>query len=50
MHGTHVTADLTRAIEERGATPKSITLDNGSEFLPAGPWRFGPSGTVCSFA
>lgn len=32
MHGTHVTATLTRAIEERGAVPKSITLDNGSEF------------------
>lgn len=32
MGGTHVTAALTRAIEERGAAPKSITLDNGSEF------------------
>jgi putative transposase len=32
MHGTHVATALTRAIEERGATPKSITLDNGSEF------------------
>ena len=32
MHGTHVTAALTKAIEERRAAPKSITLDNGSEF------------------
>lgn len=32
MHGTHVTTALTKAIEERGVTPKSITLDNGSEF------------------
>jgi putative transposase len=32
MHGTHVAAALTRAIEERGATPRSITLENGSEF------------------
>ena len=32
MQGTHVVAALTRAVAERGATPKSITLDNGSEF------------------
>lgn len=32
MRGTHVVEALTRAIEERGATPRSITLDNGSEF------------------
>ena len=32
LHGTHVTTALTRAIEERGAAPKNITLDNGSEF------------------
>jgi putative transposase len=32
LHGTHVAATLTRAIAERGIAPKSITLDNGSEF------------------
>jgi putative transposase len=32
MHGAQVVALLTRAIEERGAVPRSITLDNGSEF------------------
>ena len=33
MHVTHVTAALTRAIEERGAAPKkNHPLENGSEF------------------
>jgi putative transposase len=32
LHGTHVVAALTRAIEERGSVPRSITVDNGSEF------------------
>src|SRR5947209_8483490 len=32
LHGRHVVAALTRAIEERGKAPQSITLDNGSEF------------------
>ena len=32
MQGAHVVALLTRVIEERGAVPRSITLDNGSEF------------------
>ena len=32
MHSTRVTAPLTRAIEERGAPPKSITLAIGVEF------------------
>jgi putative transposase len=32
LHGTHVVAALKHAIEERGAAPRSITLDNGSEF------------------
>jgi putative transposase len=30
--GSHVVAALTHAIQERGMTPRSITLDNGSEF------------------
>ncbi len=29
MHGAQVVALLTRAIEERSAVPRSITLDNG---------------------
>jgi putative transposase len=32
LHGRHVVAALTRAIVERGRAPRSITLDNGSEF------------------
>jgi putative transposase len=32
LHGSHVVAALKRAIEERGQAPRSITLDNGSEF------------------
>jgi putative transposase len=32
MQGANVVALLTRAIEERGAVPRSITLHNGSEF------------------
>jgi putative transposase len=32
MNGPKVVAALTRAIAERGAAPRSITLDNGSEF------------------
>lgn len=32
LHGTHVVAALKRAIEERGTAPRSITVDNGSEF------------------
>ncbi len=32
MHGSHVVTALTEAIRERGAVPRSITLDNGSEF------------------
>jgi putative transposase len=32
MHGAQVVALLTRAIEERSAVPRSIILDNGSEF------------------
>jgi putative transposase len=32
MCGSHVVAALTQAIEERKAVPRSITLDNGSEF------------------
>ena len=32
LHGTHVVAALTRATAERGAVPRSITVDNGSEF------------------
>lgn len=32
LHGSHVVASLTRAITERGKAPRSITLDNGSEF------------------
>jgi putative transposase len=32
MNGAKVVAALTRAIEERGSAPQSITLDNGSEF------------------
>jgi putative transposase len=32
MSGPKVVAALTRAITERGAGPRSITLDNGSEF------------------
>lgn len=32
LHGTYVAAALRRAIEQRGAKPASITLDNGSEF------------------
>lgn len=32
MHGSDVVSALTEAIEERGAVPRSITVDNGSEF------------------
>jgi putative transposase len=32
LQGKHVVAALTRAILERGQAPRSITLDNGSEF------------------
>jgi putative transposase len=32
LHGRHVVTALTRAIVERGRAPRSITLDNGSEF------------------
>jgi putative transposase len=32
LHGRHVVAALTRAIVERGQAPRSITLDDGSEF------------------
>ena len=32
LHGTHVVAALTRAMGERGSAPRSITVDNGSEF------------------
>jgi putative transposase len=32
LHGRHVVAALTCAITERGQAPRSITLDNGSEF------------------
>jgi putative transposase len=32
LSGAHVVATLTRAVAERGAVPRSITLDNGSEF------------------
>ena len=32
MHGAQVVALLTRASEERSAVPRSITLDNRSEF------------------
>jgi putative transposase len=32
LYGRHVVAVLTRAIVERGQAPRSITLDNGSEF------------------
>ncbi len=32
LHGKHVVEALIRAIEERGAAPKSIIVDNGSEF------------------
>ena len=32
MNGPKVVAALTRAIEERGSAPGSLTLDNGSEF------------------
>jgi putative transposase len=32
MSGPKVVAAMTRAITERGARPRSITLDNGSEF------------------
>ena len=32
LHGTHVVATLKRAIEERGTAPRSVTVDNGSEF------------------
>jgi len=35
MNGPQVVAALTRAIAERGASPDSLTVDNGSEF--AGP-------------
>jgi len=31
LHGKHVVVALTRAIEERGSAPRSITVDNGSE-------------------
>jgi putative transposase len=33
MNGPKVVAALTRAIAERGAAPRSMTLDNGSEFV-----------------
>jgi putative transposase len=33
MQGTHVTTALARAIEKRGANPKSITLDKVNEFI-----------------
>ena len=33
MNGNKVVAALTRAINERGRAPRSITLDNGSEFV-----------------
>jgi putative transposase len=32
MQGSHVVALLNRVMQERGAAPRSITLDNGSEF------------------
>ena len=32
LHGAHVVAALTRAIEERAAAPRNIAVDNGSEF------------------
>jgi len=35
MNGPKVVAALTQAIDERGAAPDSITLDNGSEFAGA---------------
>jgi len=47
LHGRHVVAALTRAIVERGRAPRSITLDNGSEFtgraLEAGAIQQGSS-------
>ena len=33
MNGNKVVAALTRAINERGGAPRSMTLDNGSEFV-----------------
>lgn len=32
LQGAEVAAALTRAIDERGSAPQSITVDNGSEF------------------
>lgn len=32
INGPEVVAELTQAIAERGARPRSLTLDNGSEF------------------
>jgi putative transposase len=39
MNGSNAVTALTRAIGERGATPDSITLDNGSEFAGHAPKR-----------
>jgi hypothetical protein len=48
MNGPKVVAALTQAITERGAGPRSMTLDNGSEF--DGRWRPGRYKPACSSA
>jgi putative transposase len=49
LHGTHVVAALTRAIEERGSVPRSITVDNGSEFTgrALGAWAIQHGVQLC---
>ena len=49
MNGPKVVAALTRAIEERGAAPGSITLDNGSEFAGRAmeAWAIGAGVRLC---
>lgn len=49
LRGRHVVASLTRAITERGKAPRSITLDNGSEFT-AVRWKPGRFSRVSSYA
>lgn len=43
LQGWRVVQVLQRLAELRGL-PKSITVDNGPEFFPAGPWTLGLSG------
>ena len=49
MNGPKVAAALTRAIAEHGVVPRSITLDNGSEFVGRAmeAWAMGNGVQLC---